>query len=419
MQCVISPGRRNQTDLFLGLVGVRRPDGSSADGFPAADDQRCPYRKPSACALERSTHALTILRHRPVEGWLVVKLAAALVRKTARVFGVHPGVHRGSSRGNCYNRPFRGCPIHSAWPAMAVEEHLGVLQQLVVRHGLGEALAQERLVSRVFQQPSHQIGHAGNQVANRRVEPQPEPSLLERVAYRLRHAIENLVFDPILGHMQLPCHLDDRGDRTDVVRPAGETRILMVLEDAPRGRLEIGIAFVLVRENRHRPVVLPRSDDFRVPIGPFDQPHRDLLPVLASPGNEVRHVAIGVTQIGLHRDAGVRVAVELGLLHQAAVERQRQALEGLVLHVEIDECPNLHRAPHDRPQPLLRLPDRVFESAGAHLRVHCRRLDRDVDLGRRAPIQIGRSGQVATCRFQGSPTPLLAVESVDQSQVTI
>ncbi len=87
---------------------------------------------------------------------------------------------------------------------------------------LGEAVAEERLVRRVLQQPAHQVGHARHQLADRGVDPQPLPHRPQRGVHRLGHAVEHLQLDGAVGQPGGPGGGQPVGQAAEVV--AGERR---------------------------------------------------------------------------------------------------------------------------------------------------------------------------------------------------
>ena len=56
------------------------------------------------------------------------------------------------------------------------------------------AEAQEARVRGVFEQPPHEVGHAGDQIADRRVESHAMAEVAQQIALRFGHAEEHLEF---------------------------------------------------------------------------------------------------------------------------------------------------------------------------------------------------------------------------------
>ena len=83
---------------------------------------------------------------------------------------------------------------------------------------LDEALAQERIVRGVLQQPPHQVPHAWEQLAEGRVHAHPLPQLHQGGFDRVAHAVEHLELNRSLGQAQAPGRRQGVGDGADVVR---------------------------------------------------------------------------------------------------------------------------------------------------------------------------------------------------------
>ena len=87
----------------------------------------------------------------------------------------------------------RGCGVRFASAVLARRPLFErIHQQLLRRDLLGKARPQERIVRRVFQQPPHEVRHAGNQLAERHVDPQAVAQVDERLLLGVGHAVEHL-----------------------------------------------------------------------------------------------------------------------------------------------------------------------------------------------------------------------------------
>ena len=81
----------------------------------------------------------------------------------------------------------------------------------------GKARPQERIVGRVFQQPPHQVRHAGNQLAVGHVNPQAVAQVDQRLLLGVAHAVEHLQLEAARRQAEVPGHGDAVGQRADVV----------------------------------------------------------------------------------------------------------------------------------------------------------------------------------------------------------
>ena len=82
---------------------------------------------------------------------------------------------------------------------------------------LNEALAQERIVRGVLQQPPHQVPHARKQFAEGRVYAHPLPQFHQSGFDCVAHAVEHLELNRPLGQAQAPGCRQGLGDGANVV----------------------------------------------------------------------------------------------------------------------------------------------------------------------------------------------------------
>ena len=284
----------------------------------------------------------------------------------------------------------------AGWPPAGAST-TGGGQQLVECAALGEAVAHERLVRGVLQQPTHQVRHARHQLADGRVDPQPQPEAAHRRVHGLGHAVEHLDLVAGVGDALVPRVGDGVGQRAQVVAAErGADRAVVVVQQ-PDAALVVGVGRGLVLEHRHRPALGPGVDGLRVPVRPLHQSHGDRLGPARRPGDEVGQVVAAVAEVRLDHDARGQVG-ELVLGQQVAEERERQVLGVVVLHVDVDERAALAGEPQDRPQPLLG-PGQAHVAAERLVVGGQRgRLDADVDPGQRARGRRARGGRRAPSR---------------------
>ena len=125
------------------------------------------------------------------------------------------------------------------------------------------------------------------------------------------------------------------------MRGEGGRHEVDVLKEQEREFFEVGIALRFFRPDGHRPVALLREDRLVVPVGAFHEAHADGAVIFSRPGHEVPEVALGVAEVGLDRDANGGLVAKLDFLEDGLEERERQVLQLVALHVEVDERADL------------------------------------------------------------------------------
>ena len=138
-----------------------------------------------------------------------------------------------------------------------------------------EPLADEGLVGRVLEQPPNEVRHAGDEVADRRVDADPEAEPSERRVHRLRHAVEELQLDRVVAHPGGPSARDGVGDAPKAVASEGGPHPSRVRDQVTHAALVAGIGLDLGLEHRHRPAFRPGDDRLQVPVGALHQPDRE------------------------------------------------------------------------------------------------------------------------------------------------
>ena len=167
---------------------------------------------------------------------------------------------------------------------------------------------------------------------------------------RVGHAVKHLELE-ITAVDTEPIGLSQHaGDAAHVVRPEGAVQHISVLQQREGEVFEIGIRLRLVREHRRRPMPLLRGDCLVIPISSFDQPDGNAAPMLARPMDHRVQIGFAILQIGLHGQAARRRGGELRLGENLFEQTQRQFLERVALHVEIDERAELLGAAKNRPE---------------------------------------------------------------------
>ena len=119
---------------------------------------------------------------------LLAAPSASPARLSSRLKSVSGSLWNGDRRRGC--GPSARDPRADPSPSPALFERIH--EQLLLGHVFGEAGPQERFVGRVLQQPPHQVGHAGQQLAVGRVDAHALAQRHQRVLDRLGHAVEHL-----------------------------------------------------------------------------------------------------------------------------------------------------------------------------------------------------------------------------------
>ena len=186
----------------------------------------------------------------------------------------------------------------------------------------------------------------------------------------------------------------------------GARVVVMVVEQA-HTPLEVGIGLGLVLVDGDRRTLGPAHHRLGVPIRALHQPHGDRTATPARPLDQVGEIAVRILQVGLQDDAGLHTR-ELGLVEQLPEELQAQALDVVVLHVEIDErvlrggYPALARAPQDRAKAFLGLGQPVVTRERRERGRQRRGFDTHVDPRQRPEVVALEMivGRPARCRLE-------------------
>ena len=89
-------------------------------------------------------------------------------------------------------------------------------------------------------------------------------------------------------------------------------------------------------------------------------------------------ILVSVFQVGLQDDPEVRVVAELVLGEEFATDVEREVLDGVVFHVDVDVGAGLHRFSQQRPQEVFRHRFAALGGDGVEAGVDRGQLDRDV-----------------------------------------
>ena len=123
------------------------------------------------------------------------------------------------------------------------------------------------------------------------------------------------------------------------------------------------------RKTGHRQPFWRRLDLFVIPVGAFDEANGETRAALATPLDQIAQIALGVAQIGLNDDAGVRPIAKFGFGEERFEKFERGIFVRVTLHVEVHEGAQLARAAQDRAQLRREMRDRVLRIGRIHLRI--------------------------------------------------
>ena len=111
------------------------------------------------------------------------------------------------------------------------------------------AEAEEARVRGVLEQAAHEVGHAREEIADRRVEADAMAEIAQEVAFRLGHAVEHLKLERAGLEAELVCVGEDDGHGAQVVRAEGGVDCGAIVEQAADEALVIRVGVALLRED--------------------------------------------------------------------------------------------------------------------------------------------------------------------------
>jgi hypothetical protein len=103
-------------------------------------------------------------------------------------------------------------------------------------------------------------------------------------------------------------------------------------------RFKIRVALRFLKKHWRTRSVLTRFRCLVIPVCAFYQPDGEPRTAPATPLDQISQVAFGVSQIRLNNNPGIRPILELRLGENGFEQFKSRILEGITLHVEIDEC---------------------------------------------------------------------------------
>ncbi len=273
-------------------------------------------------------------------------------------------------------------------------------------------MPQKGFVGCVLEQPPHQVGHAGDELADRGVLAKTQAPATNGLFDGLAHAVQHLDLEGVVGEPELARRLDDGGQRAHVVAGEGRPDVRGFLQHRPRQLLVHGVGVGLVREDRHRPAFLRGEHRLVVPVRALDEPEVEHAVALSGPRKKLVEVALGVAKIGLQHDPGVVVAAELLFVEQGREHAEREVAVAELLEVEGEGRARLDGLAEDGAQALLHCRHAAGEVHRVDLRVQRGDLDTQVDPRQGAPGAVVDHGLRRPARSR-------AGEAVEQGQVRL
>ena len=243
-----------------------------------------------------------------------------------------------------------------------------------------ESSAKPRLVGGVLKEPSNEIRHAGNHLADRDVLANPEAHVARGLLQFRGHPVEHLNLEGCLGQTDFFELGDRRPDRSGIVASEGEFDAAAFecfrrrMDERSGHSFEAGVRVGLSTPDGNRPPHLLRVDRLVVPIGALDEANRHLTAGSLRPLDDPGGVVVPGTQVGLHREA----RVEVDLFAAPHEQLEGEILERKLLHVEVDQDALLLRLQEQGAERLDETLDRTSGIDGICLRVKRTDLDRDI-----------------------------------------
>jgi hypothetical protein len=153
---------------------------------------------------------------------------------------------------------------------------------------VGKLRLEKSFVRSVFEQPPHEIRHAGQQLAHRTILAHAITHLDQGALDRARHSIKQLKFEPALIDAELMRVGLRVRNAADVVRTEGRGDDRFVVEEQARANFKVRVALRFLEEDRTAPAILRPFDLFVVPVGAFNQPNSEARSAHPAPVDQIR-----------------------------------------------------------------------------------------------------------------------------------
>ena len=266
-------------------------------------------------------------------------------------------------------RDSRGCfTPHSAIRIPQLRECFGRTRQQRGPGFLpGVLLPQEALVGGILKEATHEVGHAGQQLANGAILADATIALPQGGLEFVGHPKERLKLEGALIDAQSVGLGEGVGTGTHIV--GGESRgdQADVFQQEDGELLEVRVGFGFEVPDGRWPAALLGENCLMIPIRPFDQSHGDRPLMLPDPREQGSQIGFAIAQVRLERDADGGLDAKLGFLQNRNEESEGEVLQLVTLHVEIHQGANLGGAAEDRTQALLQGGNRVVRIGGMHV----------------------------------------------------
>ncbi len=248
------------------------------------------------------------------------------------------------------------------------------------RFGTGEELfevgllvvveTEKALVGGILQKPPHQVGHAGDEIAHRRVEAHPVAEVPHEIALRIGHAVEELDFEIARRDAFILRIGESGGNGTEIVRADGGLDEFAHIEQTPGEFFVSGIGVGFPCEHGAGESLQAGIDDLVIPVGPLDQPRGEGRAPFLRKRDEALDIGRGTLEIGLHHDAEMGPVDELGIEGNALQQAEIDLVEAPLLEVEIDEGARFLCAAHEGNDPLKQTLDAAVGIGFVELMIH-------------------------------------------------
>src|SRR5205807_257943 len=151
------------------------------------------------------------------------------------------------------------------------------------------------------------------------------------------HSIEKLKFEAAGIDSEFVRERLCMRDAPNVVRSKRGGNNRFVFKQDSCERLEIDVAFGLLKINRTIPAILARFYCFVIPIRSLHQPHGETRAAFAAPIDQIAQIGFRISQISLDDDPGMWPIFELPFGENLFEKFERRIFVRVTFHVEINE----------------------------------------------------------------------------------
>ena len=158
-------------------------------------------------------------------------------------------------------------------------------------------------------------------------------------------------------------------DAPNVVRSKRGGNNRFVFKQDSCERLEIDVAFGLLKINRTIPAILARFYCFVIPIRSLHQPHGETRAAFAAPIDQIAQIGFRISQISLDDDPGMWPIFELPFGENLFEKFERRIFVRVTFHVEINEGAEFSGPAQNRSQFRREMRDCIGRIGRVHLRI--------------------------------------------------